>query len=148
MTKKAVNFRFSNEKIDYVKSQLPGSGMNMTEYLEMLIDTDIDSKESVSRMNWNYGVVITSDRLIVITKPYLEAFWEFVEAGVGIITAIPNEVISVQDVVTIAIEDENVGENDIVSNGANVSVVFVDGEYICKEIKALTGKISLPKAWV
>ena len=143
MAKQLMSFRFDDSIAEYLKIAVKNSSMSMTEYIEMLVEIDMDSKTNIE---WDKGCVITSDdRLIVIDRPYYMTQIDLLESGVGIIAAIPDTLIPLSTCLSLAIEqarkDEDIcywDENKIHSIDLNDAKYFSEhlSKLFCVDVKA------------
>jgi len=127
--KEPMNFRVEKELADYLRGAVKAAGATMTEYIEGLISNDMESAKSIR--DWDKGCVITSDRLIVVRKPYYKVMIDLIESGVGILAAIPDSVIRLEHCISYAKEyvrkDEDicyVGSDD----SYDIDYVEVEGQ--------------------
>lgn len=108
----------------------------MTDYIESLIEID---RNSTADIEWDKGCVITSDeRMIVVSEPYYMTQINLLEAGVGIIAAIPDELIPLNKCLEFAKAQVRKDENILYGEGDQIySVDINDARYFADHLGKL-----------
>jgi len=128
MSKKMMSFRFEENIVDYLQCAVKHSGLSMTELVEGLIEVSMGSGGSC----WEYGCVLTSsDELVIVRKPYYMLQTDLIQCGVGIIAAIPNELIPVEKCIEIAKAQIRHPE-DILYSGDDIHSITIDSKSLSR----------------
>ena len=101
MAKQLMSFKFDDSIVSYLQCVVKNSDFSMTDYIEGLIEQERDFTLLTS---WDRGCVITSGGMfIVVRNPYYMTQISLMEQGIGIIAAIPDELIPIDKCIEIAV---------------------------------------------
>ena len=128
MPKVLMSFKLEKETTDYLKVIVKNSGMSMSKYLEVLIEND---RDQIDTMGWSKGCVITEDSLKVVSSPYYSTMVSLIENGVGILAAIPDDLIPLEKCIDAA-KSQGIASDDVVYSGGDICEIFIHGESLAR----------------
>lgn len=136
MTKQLMSFRFDDSTVNYLQGVVKNSELSMTDYIESLIEID---RNSTADIEWDKGCVITSDeRMIVVSEPYYMTQISLLEAGIGIIAAIPDDLIPLNKCLEFAKAQVRKDENILYGKDEQIfSVDINDARYFADHLGKL-----------
>jgi len=128
MAKKMMSFRFEESTVDYLQCAVKHSRLSMTELVEGLIEVSMGSGSS----SWDHGCVLTSsNELVVVRKPYYMLQTDLIQCGVGILAAIPDELIPVKKCIEIA-KAQIKHTEDIIYSGDDIHSIVIDSKSLSR----------------